>query len=57
MRAAQVGAIVPFNYPFHNVFNPLLAAVFAGNAIVIKACTVALVRPFVMQADALRHTV
>jgi Aldehyde dehydrogenase family len=32
-----VGAIVPWNYPFHNVFNPLLAAVFAGNACVIKA--------------------
>lgn len=32
----QVGAIVPWNYPFHNVFNPLSAAVFAGNAIVIK---------------------
>lgn len=31
-----VGAIVPFNYPFHNIFNPLTAAVFAGNAIVIK---------------------
>ncbi len=31
-----VGAIVPWNYPFHNVFNPLSAAVFAGNAIVIK---------------------
>ena len=31
-----VGAIVPFNYPFHNIFNPLSAAVFAGNAIVIK---------------------
>ena len=27
---------MPFNYPFHNVFNPLLAAVFAGNGIVIK---------------------
>jgi len=27
---------VPWNYPFHNVFNPLVAAVFAGNAIVIK---------------------
>ena len=34
----QVGAIVPWNYPFHNVFNPLTAAVFAGNAIVIKVC-------------------
>ena len=32
-----VGAIVPWNYPFHNVFNPLsAAALFAGNAIVIK---------------------
>ena len=31
-----VGAIVPFNYPFHNIFNPLTAAVYAGNAIVIK---------------------
>uniref|UniRef100_A0A7S4NUP9 Aldehyde dehydrogenase n=1 Tax=Guillardia theta TaxID=55529 RepID=A0A7S4NUP9_GUITH len=31
-----VGAIVPWNYPFHNVFNPLTAALFAGNAIVIK---------------------
>ena len=32
-----VGAIVPWNYPFHNVFNPLVAALYAGNAIVIKA--------------------
>ena len=32
-----IGAIVPWNYPFHNVFNPLTAALFAGNAIVIKA--------------------
>lgn len=31
-----VGALVPWNYPFHNVFNPLIAAVFSGNAIVIK---------------------
>lgn len=31
-----VGTIVPWNYPFHNIFNPLLAAVFAGNGIVIK---------------------
>mmetsp|Transcript_10197 Transcript_10197/g.62172 ORF Transcript_10197/g.62172 Transcript_10197/m.62172 type:complete len:600 (-) Transcript_10197:4380-6179(-) len=31
-----VGAIVPWNYPFHNILNPLLAAVFSGNAIVIK---------------------
>ena len=31
-----VGAIVPWNYPFHNVFNPMIASVFSGNAIVIK---------------------
>mmetsp|Transcript_89301 Transcript_89301/g.161156 ORF Transcript_89301/g.161156 Transcript_89301/m.161156 type:complete len:649 (-) Transcript_89301:284-2230(-) len=31
-----VGAIVPWNYPFHNVFNPMIAAIFSGNAIVIK---------------------
>jgi acyl-CoA reductase-like NAD-dependent aldehyde dehydrogenase len=31
-----VGAIVPWNYPFHNVFNPLIASLFSGNAIVIK---------------------
>mmetsp|Transcript_74526 Transcript_74526/g.155368 ORF Transcript_74526/g.155368 Transcript_74526/m.155368 type:complete len:605 (-) Transcript_74526:79-1893(-) len=31
-----VGALVPWNYPFHNVFNPIIAALFAGNAIVIK---------------------
>ena len=34
-----VGAIVPWNYPFHNVFNPLTAALFAGNALVIKVST------------------
>ncbi|KAG1359165.1 Aldehyde dehydrogenase 22A1 [Cocos nucifera] len=31
-----IGAIVSWNYPFHNVFNPMLAAVFSGNASVIK---------------------
>ena len=31
-----IAAIVPWNYPFHNVFNPMMAAVFSGNAIVIK---------------------
>ena len=34
--AGVMGAIVPWNYPFHNVFNPLLANVFAGNALVVK---------------------
>lgn len=32
-----VGAIVPWNYPFHNVFNPLIAALFSGNGFVVKA--------------------
>ena len=31
-----VGAIVPWNYPFHNVLNPVCAALFSGNAIVVK---------------------
>ena len=31
-----VGAIVPWNYPFHNVLNPISAALFSGNAIVVK---------------------
>lgn len=31
-----IAAIVPWNYPFHNVLNPLSAAVFSGNSIVIK---------------------
>jgi acyl-CoA reductase-like NAD-dependent aldehyde dehydrogenase len=31
-----IGAIVPWNYPFHNVLNPVIAALFAGNGIVIK---------------------
>ncbi|KAE8714226.1 Aldehyde dehydrogenase 22A1 [Hibiscus syriacus] len=26
-----IGAIVSWNYPFHNIFNPMLAAVFSGN--------------------------
>lgn len=31
-----VGTIVPWNYPFHNILNPLLAALFAGNGLVVK---------------------
>ncbi|GKV45028.1 hypothetical protein SLEP1_g52157 [Rubroshorea leprosula] len=31
-----IGAIVSWNYPFHNIFNPMLAAIFSGNSIVIK---------------------
>lgn len=26
-----IGAIVPWNYPFHNVFNPVSAALFSGK--------------------------
>lgn len=36
-----IAAIVPWNYPFHNVLNPLSAAIFAGNSIVIKVGGVA----------------
>ena len=31
-----IGAIVPWNYPFHNVLNPVIASLFAGNGIVVK---------------------
>jgi len=31
-----LGAIIPWNYPFHNMLGQLISALFAGNAIVIK---------------------
>jgi len=31
-----IGAIVPWNYPLHNVFNPLIATLMTGNALVLK---------------------
>lgn len=31
-----VAAIVPWNYPFYNVLNQVLPAVFAGNGVVVK---------------------
>lgn len=31
-----VGAIVLWNYPFHNLLGPVVAALFSGNAIVVK---------------------
>jgi len=31
-----MGAIVPWNYPFHNFMNPLIANLMAGNALVLK---------------------
>ncbi|OAX40358.1 ALDH-like protein [Rhizopogon vinicolor AM-OR11-026] len=32
-----VSAIVSWNYPLHNAWSPILASIFAGNAIVLKA--------------------
>ncbi|SCV03382.1 LAME_0H09978g1_1 [Lachancea meyersii CBS 8951] len=31
-----IGALVSWNYPFHNLLGPIIAAIFTGNAIVIK---------------------
>lgn len=31
-----VGAVVSWNYPFHNMLGPIVAAVFAGNGVVVK---------------------
>jgi acyl-CoA reductase-like NAD-dependent aldehyde dehydrogenase len=31
-----VAAIIPWNYPFQNIVNPLIPALMAGNAIVVK---------------------
>lgn len=31
-----VSAIVSWNYPFHNLLGPIIAALFTGNAIVLK---------------------
>ncbi|SCW02703.1 LAFE_0F12420g1_1 [Lachancea fermentati] len=31
-----VGALVSWNYPFHNLLGPIIAAIFTGNAMVIK---------------------
>jgi acyl-CoA reductase-like NAD-dependent aldehyde dehydrogenase len=31
-----VAAIIPWNYPFQNILNPIIPALMAGNAIVIK---------------------
>ncbi len=31
-----VGAIIPWNYPFQNIVNPVIPALMAGNAIVLK---------------------
>lgn len=31
-----VAALVSWNYPFHNLLGPIIAAIFTGNAIVVK---------------------
>jgi len=31
-----VGVICPWNFPFHNIFCPVVPALFAGNAVVAK---------------------
>lgn len=31
-----LAAIIPWNYPFHNMFGQIISALFAGNALVIK---------------------
>lgn len=31
-----IGAIAPWNYPMHNMMNPVLAVLFAGSAVVVK---------------------
>ncbi|KAA8496980.1 Aldehyde dehydrogenase 22A1 [Porphyridium purpureum] len=31
-----IAAIAPWNYPFHNIMNPLIAALFSGNAFIVK---------------------
>ncbi len=32
-----VGVICPWNFPFHNIFCPVVPALFAGNAVIAKA--------------------
>lgn len=31
-----VAAIIPWNYPYQNILNPIIAALMAGNSIVVK---------------------
>lgn len=31
-----IAACISWNYPFHNLFGPLISAIFSGNAIVVK---------------------
>jgi acyl-CoA reductase-like NAD-dependent aldehyde dehydrogenase len=36
-----VGVIAPWNFPFHNLMCPLIPALFAGNAVVVKVSELA----------------
>lgn len=36
MPLGVIGAIVPWNYPFQNLMNPVVTALMAGNAVVVK---------------------
>lgn len=36
MPLGVIAAIAPWNYPIHNFLNPVVAALFAGNAVVVK---------------------
>ncbi|KAL6949826.1 Meiotic Sister-Chromatid recombination aldehyde dehydrogenase [Hanseniaspora vineae] len=31
-----VGAIVSWNYPFHNLLGPIVASIFTGNSVIVK---------------------
>ena len=36
-----IGVIAPWNFPFHNFFCPVIPALFAGNAVVVKVSELA----------------
>eukprot|EP00177_Eucheuma_denticulatum_P006843 GFKZ01012460.1.p1 GENE.GFKZ01012460.1~~GFKZ01012460.1.p1 ORF type:complete len:682 (-),score=78.71 GFKZ01012460.1:695-2740(-) len=36
MPLGVIAAIAPWNYPIHNFLNPVVAALFSGNAVVVK---------------------
>lgn len=31
-----LGAIIPWNYPFHNMLGPVISAIYSGNGLVLK---------------------
>jgi acyl-CoA reductase-like NAD-dependent aldehyde dehydrogenase len=36
MPLGVVAVIAPWNFPFHNIYCPLIPALFAGNAVIVK---------------------